>query len=75
MTEYRFLPSAFRHGVEKNSFYECFEDSKRLITRSTTGSYQCIGQTHAGAILHIAFWEMKTEKVILVFHGFRGKRK
>jgi hypothetical protein len=69
MREYRFTPSAFRHGITKETFYECFEDPNRLVDRSKAGSYKCIAQVPSGAILHVAFRLADLGKVILVFHG------
>ena len=69
MWEIKFLESAFKHRVQRDSFYECFDDPHRLTLRSEAGSYVLLASTEAGAIIHIAFRRDESRKVINIFHG------
>lgn len=63
-----FLDSAFKHGYEKEDFYEVLA-SKRVKIRSRRGLanvYELYGRNHAGDYLHLAYRRQGGQTV--VFH-------
>jgi hypothetical protein len=69
MWEFRFHECAFKHGISEEVFVQCFEDNRKLLRRSWSGSYQLIGSTPEGMILHIVYKRDHVQNVNFVFHG------
>ena len=63
-----FVESAFKHGYEKEDFFEVLETGpmKLRSRRGLEGIYELLGRTHSGEYLHIAYRQEPDQTV--VFH-------